>query len=78
MAFILGKKQEGQVGSGSVQDKLRITMDANAMGVYFRIKRLLVSVSTNGASGLHVDIEKATIGAPDTFVSVRTNIPLGG
>lgn len=75
--FILGKKGE-TVGSGSVQDKLRITLDATAMGVYFRIKRLLINVSTNGTSGLHVDIERATIGAPDTFASVRTNISLNG
>lgn len=53
-------------------------MDANAMDVYFKIRRLLVKVSTNGAMGLHVDIEKATIGAPDTFVSVRTGIGLSG
>lgn len=76
-SFTLGHKGGG-VGSGSVQDKLRITLDANAMGVYFRIKRLLVNVSTDGAGGLYVNLEKATIGKPDTFISVRTNIPLDG
>ena len=73
-----GNEVSAEVGSGSIQDKLRITMDASTMGVYFRIKRFLINVSTNGANGLYVNIEKSTIGAPDNFVSVREGIPLSG
>ena len=56
----------------TVDDKLRLTLDATAMGVYTRLRKLLLYITTNSAIGSHVTIEKAMKGSTTTFVEVGT------
>lgn len=61
----------GGVGSGNtVQDQLRVTIAAGSF--YFFCRKVLMSVSTNGATGMKVNIKYSTIGAPDTFKDYGT------
>lgn len=66
----------GGVSSGNtVQDQLRVTIAAGAF--YFSCRKVLMDVSTNGATGMKVNIKYSTIGAPDTFKDYGT-YPLTG
>ena len=68
----------GGVQTGTtVNDKLRITLDAHDLGIYVYAVKLLLDVSTNGATGSHVVVETSTIGAPTTFTSYG-DYPLSG
>lgn len=61
----------GGVGSGNtVQDQLRVTISAGSF--YFFCRKVLMSVSTNGATGMKVNIKYSTIGTPDTFKDYGT------
>lgn len=61
----------GGVGSGNtVQDQLRVTISAGSF--YFFCRKVLMNVSTNGATGMKVNIKYSTIGAPDTFKDYGT------
>lgn len=53
-------------------DKLRITLNASSMGVYILLRKILIEVSTNGASGSNVVVERAMIGSESTYVTVGT------
>lgn len=66
----------GRSGGNSIDDKLRVTLNAIDMGVYCWAKKLLLYVtsSTNTAS---VTIEEATVAAPDTWITVGT-YPVSG
>ena len=64
----LGSFAIGGVSTGiTTLDKLRITLDAHDLGIYVHAVKLLLNVSTNGATGSHVVVETSTIGAPTTF-----------
>lgn len=58
--------------STTVKDKLRITLDATSMGVYTRLLKLLINISTNYAGGSNVIVEKAMKGSTNTFSMVGT------
>ena len=61
----------GGVGSGNTtQDQLRVTISAGSF--YFFCRKVLMNISTNGATGVKVDIKYSTIGAPDTFKDYGT------
>lgn len=66
------------IGGGTAQqqktldDKLRITVNAHDCGTYTRLKKILIEVSTNGASNATVYIEKAKGSAPTEFTEVGT------
>ena len=65
----------GRAREGTEDDTLRITLNASAMGVYTRLRKLLICVSNQGSVGVRsakVVIEVATIGAPDTYRVYRT------
>ena len=62
----------GRATDTTINDKLRITLDATAMGVYTRLRKLLFFVTTNSAIGSHVVIEKAMKGSTTTFAEVGT------
>lgn len=66
----------GRSGDNSIDDKLRVTLNAIDMGVYCWAKKLLLYVtsSTNTAS---VTIEEATVAAPDTWITIGT-YPVSG
>lgn len=52
--------------------RLRVTLDASTMGVYTRARKLLLNISSNGASGCKVLVETATKGSPSSFTTVNT------
>ena len=56
----------------SVNNMLRITLDSISMGVYTRAKKILLNISTSGAGGCKVKVEKSTIGSPTTFTELGT------
>ena len=56
--------------SVTVNDKLRITFNANDMFVYIRLQKLLINISTEGATGCYVDVEKALNSDTTTFIEV--------
>ncbi len=65
---------------GSIDDTLRITLNASTMKVYMRLRKLLICVSNQGAVGAKdatVTIECATIGAPSTYRAYGTYIVHG-
>ena len=61
----------------TVDDKLRIILDATTMGVYTKLIKLLINVSTNYARNCYVIVEKAMKGSETTFTEVGT-YPISG
>ena len=58
--------------STTVNDKLRITLNATNMGLYTRLQKILINISTGYATGSNVIIEKAMKGSETTFTSIGT------
>ena len=58
--------------NASLDDMLRITLDAMDMGVCTRLRKLLINISTNGAKGAYVTIEKSLIENPLAFTTIDT------
>lgn len=58
--------------STTVNDKLRITLNATNMGLYTRLRKLLINISTSYATGSNVIIEKAMKGSETTFTTIGT------
>lgn len=58
--------------STTVNDKLRITLNATNMGLYTRLQKILINISTSYATGSNVIIEKAMKGSETTFTTVGT------
>ena len=73
--------------ANTVNDQLRVTLNATDMGVYTRPRKLLLNITTNYAKGSKVKVEYATKGAPTKFTTLGTydisgwsgwnSIPLG-
>ena len=63
----------GGTSSGITTDyRLRITLDAYAMGMYTLVQKLLININTNGATGCKVLVERADMGTPTTFTTIDT------
>lgn len=62
----------GRSTSTTVNDKLRITLNATNMGLYTRLRKLLINISTNYATGCNVIVEKAMKGSETTFTTIGT------
>lgn len=58
--------------STTVNDKLRITLNATNMGLYTRLQKLLINISTNYATGSNVIVEKSMKGSESTYITVGT------
>ncbi len=58
--------------STTVNDKLRITLNATNMGLYTRLRKLLINISTNYATGSNVIIEKSMKGSESTYTTIGT------
>lgn len=67
-SLYIGKKIDAQA---TTDDQLRITLTSNTitgnMGVYCYLRKLLIKVSTGGATGCKVLVERSRIGNEDTF-----------
>lgn len=65
----IGNKTSTQA---TVNDQLRITVNAYDAGFYTSLRKVFIYVSTNGASGCQVKIERALGSAPATFTTLST------
>lgn len=74
--FYLGK--HSTAGSGTANDRLRITFDSKSAGVYTVLNKFIIYVSTNGATGCKCTIDAATNAAPTTFKTFADNVTLTG
>ena len=72
-SYSIGNKRATNA-KASTDDKLRITFTSredNHVFIYCNIRKIFIYVTTEGATGSKVLIEKATFGAPDTFTTVK-------
>lgn len=72
-SYSIGNKRATNT-KASINDKLRITFTAredNHVFIYCNIRKIFIYVTTEGATGSKVLIEKATFGTPDTFTTVK-------
>lgn len=72
-SFTIGNRTTGN----TVQDKFRITLDAQKMNLYTRLRKIFLNISTNFAKGSYVELETATIGDKITFTK-RTKNDISG
>ena len=56
----------------TIQDQLRVTLHATNMGVYTRLRKLLININTNYSKGCKLKIEKAMKGSETTFTAIGT------
>lgn len=62
----------GRYSGTTINDKLRITLNATSMNVYTYLRKLLINISTSYATGSNVKIEKAMKGNETKFSLVNT------
>lgn len=62
----------GTLTQKTLDDKLRITVNATKCGTYTDLKKILIEMSSNGAKDVTVYIEKANGTAPTEFSEVGT------
>lgn len=68
-AFFIGGKRGAKA---TVDDQLRITIDAVDCGVYTYLTNIILDVSTNGATGCQCKVEYSVNNAVDTFTEYDT------
>ena len=73
-AFYLGKKSSGQ----TVNDALRITLNATNMGVYCALRELLILVSTNGVNDFFMKMEYSHNGDETVFTEINYHSRISG
>ena len=74
-SFYIGKR----TSKNTINDKLRITLNASKMGVYTRFRKILLNISTNYAAGSNVTIERSLKGTPTVFTKYgEGSIPISG
>ena len=74
VSVYIGKKTSEKA---STQDMLRITLNAPKLKVYTQAQKILINISTNGASGCQCKIESSKINAPTNFTEYGT-FPING
>lgn len=75
-SLYLGKHNTN--GTGTANDRLRITFDTALSQIYTQLNKFVLLVSTNGASGFTCTIDAATNAAPTTFHTFADHVPLRG
>lgn len=74
--LVSGLGQTYNIGARStgntVNDKLRVTLIGGTMGVYTVLRKLLLNISTNYATGCNVKIEYSMYTSQDTFNTLGT------
>ncbi len=75
-SLYLGK--HSTTGSGTANDRLRITFDSKATGIYTQLNKFVIYMSTQGASNCTCTIDAATNAAPTTFTTFADKIPING
>ena len=61
----------------TINDKLRITLNATKMGVYIRLRKILLNISVNYSTGSNVIIETSLKGSPTVFTK-HSETPISG
>lgn len=74
--FYLGK--HSATGSGTANDRLRITFDSKLAGIYTTLNKFIIYVSTNGATNCKCTIDAAKNATPTTFTTFAENVALTG
>lgn len=74
LAFFIGNKRNAKA---TVDDQLRITIDAVDCGVYTYLTSIILDISTNGATGCQCKVEYSVNTAVDTFIEYYT-YPISG
>lgn len=74
LAFFIGNKRNAKA---TVDDQLRITIDAVDCGVYTYLTNIILDISTNGATGCQCKVEYSVNTAVDTFIEYYT-YPISG
>lgn len=64
--------------NGTANDRLRVTFDSAAAGIYTILKKFVLLISTNGASNVTCTIEGAKNASVTTFTKFADSIPLAG
>ena len=62
----------GRSSNTTINDKLRIILNATNMGVYTSLQKLLINISTNFATGSKVLVERAMKGSTTTYTTMGT------
>lgn len=62
----------GRSTGTTVNDKLRITLNATDMNLYTLLQKLLIEINTNYATGSNVTVEKSLKGSETTWTTVGT------
>ena len=62
----------------SPDNKLRITLDTNAGGIYTRLNKLHILVSTTGSQNVRLKIEYALRSDTNTYITFKEDIKLNG
>lgn len=73
-AFFIGNKRNAKA---TIEDQLRITIDAVDCGVYTYLTNIILDISTNGATGCKCKVEYSVNTAVDTFIEYYT-YPISG
>ena len=73
-AFRLGKKSSGQ----TINDALRITLNATNMGVYCTLRDLLIFVSTEGPNNFFMKMEYSHNGDETVFTEINYHWLISG
>lgn len=74
LEFFIGGKRNAKA---TVDDQLRITIDAIDCGVYTYLTNIILDISTNGATGCQCKVEYSVNTAVDTFIEYYT-YPISG
>lgn len=75
--FVIGKVKS----STPANDMLRVTIDTSistGIGIYSKLNKFCIDISTNGSQGTYCTIQKALQNAPTVFTDVVTNVPISG
>ena len=62
----------------SVNDRIRVTIDCDAFGVYSVLNKFALLISTGGASGCYCTIDAALESSPTTFKIFADKVPISG
>lgn len=65
-------------GAMTTNHQLRVIINTGSAQIYTALNKFIISISTEGVSGLTVTIERALQSTPTSFVTAASNIPLAG
>lgn len=65
-------------GAMTTNHQLRVIINTGSARICTALNKFIISVSTEGVSGLTVTIERALQSTPTSFVTAASNIPLAG